>query len=897
MIHFTHFHAPNVAKRYEIVNGLAVKKPAATFKSGPFKTVSVTSMCGLAAFLEKQRPGDFITAGVNQTQPSGMCGLGEGDVHRTKEDFPFASGKPGLLIIDGDNLEELKLHDTNSFAKALELLIGDTDYSLSPSASSGITVNSIVGPVRGIHAFVFIHDASQIPESLEILHKRAVILGYGYPLITKAGVTLIRSLVDTAMKTSNQPCYEGGALLSKGITQDRKISYRQHCDEPRYLNVVPLSLEEDAEFEIKTKELTGSVSEEAAAVRAAWCEARGKTMVEKGCEPQKVKAILDSALSGERPVLQADFEIYTDRYGVKTVRELLADRAKYHGATCGDPLDPDDGVGKAKIYTLNQEGRPAINSFAHGGSVYILEEDLFRDLTDEDIRDLAQNGIPSKGLDSNNSEGYLTDVANGERFAREFHDQLLFIRDTQIILRYDNSMGWAQAPSTVPIQAAKIIVQAMRATAAEAFRQDLGNAKAMLAEATRTSKEPNLKAMINMAKTEDGMSVALEELDADPYLLGVLNGVVNLKTQTLILPSPDILVTKRTNMHFAPVAECPDFERFLNQILPNQLEHEFVIRWLGYLLSGLVTLQFFLFFLGSGSNGKSVLVELMCWLLGDYAQKIHTEMLMKQYRSSQSASPDLVSLAGRRLIYCNETTDGQKLDDARVKELTGGDTITGRVPYATQAVSFRPTHKLVMVGNHAPIIQDDSYGMWRRIKLIPFSQKFKEGDPGFDPYLLDKLKAESAGILNLLLAGFADFQKSGIQVPKSLEDATNVYRSEQDLLEQWITENCTVSPTVNAKKDDLYCDYEHWCRASGVMPISRPRFSRKLTTEKGYAMKTDKRTIIGIGITPWAQREEEITEPQAKAPEEVGGKCSGWDEDGEAIDVYLDRVLGVADGS
>jgi hypothetical protein len=81
------------------------------------------------------------------------------------------------------------------------------------------------------------------------------------------------------------------------------------------------------------------------------------------------------------------------------------------------------------------------------------------------------------------------------------------------------------------------------------------------------------------------------------------------------------------------------------------------------------------------------------------------------------------------------------------------------------------------------------------------------------------------------------------------------------------------------------------------MPISRPRFSRKLTTEKGYAMKTDKRTIIGIGIKPWAQREEEVTEPQAKAPEEVGGKRSGWDEDGEAIDVYLDRVLGVADGA
>jgi archaellum biogenesis ATPase FlaH len=325
-----------------------------------------------------------------------MCGLGEKDVHRTKENFQFASGELGLVIIDSDNLGALNLHDTNSFAKALELLIGDADYSLSPSASSGITVNSIVGPIKGMHAFVFIHDASQIPETLEILHKRSVLMGYGYPLVTKAGVILIRSLVDTAMKTPNQPCFEGGAILAEGLTQDRKISYRQHCDEPRYLNVVPLSLEEDAEFEIKTKELTDSVAEAAAAIRASWLEEHGKKLAAKGFEPGTIKNILDAALSVERPILSSDFEIYTDNYGIKTVRELLADPEVYHEATCGDPLDPDDGVGKAKIYTLNKDGRPAIHSFAHGGATYILEEDLFTDLTKENCADTSISPITSE---------------------------------------------------------------------------------------------------------------------------------------------------------------------------------------------------------------------------------------------------------------------------------------------------------------------------------------------------------------------------------------------------------------------------------------------------------------------------------------------------------------------
>jgi len=349
-----------------------------------------------AEFLETLTPGDFITAGVNQTHPSGMCGLGEGDVHRTKENFQFASGKPGLLIIDGDNLEELKLHGIDSFAGAVEELIGNADYALSPSASSGITVNSIVGPFKGVHAFVFVDDASQIPETLAILHKRAVILGYGYPLITKAGVTLIRSLVDTAMKTPNQPCFEGGAILAEGLTQERKILCSELGETPNFLDIEPLSLEEDAEFEIKTKELTGSVTEEAAAVRASWLEEHGKKLAAKGCEPGTIKKILDAALSGERPILSSDFEIHTDRYGIKTVRELLAEPEVYHEATCGDPLDPEDGAGKAKIYTLNQEGRPAIHSFAHGGATYILEEDLFTDLTKENCADTSISPITSE---------------------------------------------------------------------------------------------------------------------------------------------------------------------------------------------------------------------------------------------------------------------------------------------------------------------------------------------------------------------------------------------------------------------------------------------------------------------------------------------------------------------
>ena len=151
---------------------------------------------------------------------------------------------------------------------------------------------------------------------------------------------------------------------------------------------------------------------------------------------------------------------------------------------------------------------------------------------------------------------------------------------------------------------------------------------------------------------------------------------------------------------------------------------KFLQRWVGYCLSGQVNEQAFAFYFGSGANGKSVFVEIVAWLLGDYAQKIATEMLMQHQRNPQGPSPDIVALKGARLAYANETEEGRRLAEARVKELTGGDTLTGRVPYGKADISFRPTHKLIIAGNHKPEISDMSAGMWRQVLLVGFGETF-----------------------------------------------------------------------------------------------------------------------------------------------------------------------------
>lgn len=198
-------------------------------------------------------------------------------------------------------------------------------------------------------------------------------------------------------------------------------------------------------------------------------------------------------------------------------------------------------------------------------------------------------------------------------------------------------------------------------------------------------------------------------------------------------------------------------------------------------------------------------------------------------------------------MYCSETTDGQRLDDARVKEMTGGDTLQGRELYARSPITFSPTHKLLMVGNHTPIVQDDSDGMWRRIKTLLFPSQFQPGDDGYDPDILAKLKADGPSALNVLLRGFAQFQKSGIQIPESMTRSTQQYRDDQDLFGQWLEDNCVIDSSSTTSKEDLYRNYKWWSESCGVRPLARQRFSRRLT-ERGLKTLPDKRSVKGIEL-------------------------------------------------
>jgi len=453
--------------------------------------------------------------------------------------------------------------------------------------------------------------------------------------------------------------------------------------------------------------------------------------------------------------------------------------------------------------------------------------------------------IKQKNLDA--FEIGLSDVANGVRFAAKFEGSLVWVRDTNDWIMWKDSVGYVKATSDVPMKAAKAVLTDMRDETAKAVKEGK-DAKRMLAEVSRTSKANNLESMIKMAKTEDGMSVSFDRLDSDHYLLGVQNGVLDLKKKELIELTPDCYVVKRAGVAFEPEADAPRFKQFLEEILPDPELREFLMRLLGYLMTGSVREHKWFFFYGEGRNGKGVVARILMKLLGEYAQKIETHILMQGAPKAQNAaSPEILSLQGKRFLSGNETREGQAWDDARIKDMTGGDPQSGRFNHQNNYVQFDPTYKIVVAGNNFPMARDSSKGFWDRIVVFPFNKNLtpEEIDGDLEE---NHLNYELSGIFNLLLDGLEDYLKNGLKVPKTLLDATNKYKDESDLIKQFVRDCCIKDPESKVKVKEVYPEYREWAAENGLAPLAQPRFSRALVKQHGITKGRDQRSFIGIKV-------------------------------------------------
>ncbi len=339
-----------------------------------------------------------------------------------------------------------------------------------------------------------------------------------------------------------------------------------------------------------------------------------------------------------------------------------------------------------------------------------------------------------------------------------------------------------------------------------------------------------LEAMLKLAESEFPLFDSGEGWDADPWLLGVANGVVDLRTGQVREGQQSDKITVHSEIPFDSSAQCPRWEQFLRQIFGgDQLTIEYLHRAVGYCLSAETREQCLFLCHGTGANGKSTFLEVLRRVWSGYAYNLPFSAF--ELRARSSIPNDIAAIAGKRLITAIETNESAQLNEARIKMLTGSDPVTARHLYR-EYFTFPPTAKLWLAFNHLPEVADDSHGFWRRIRLIPFLQCFA-GDSA-DKDLLPKLLAEAPGILAWAVRGCLDWQANGLGAPPNVVAATDAYRRDSDLLDDFVAERCLVSPTVSVSAAALWEAYCDWASLNlERTSLDRRSFSRRLEA-KGF---------------------------------------------------------------
>ncbi len=370
---------------------------------------------------------------------------------------------------------------------------------------------------------------------------------------------------------------------------------------------------------------------------------------------------------------------------------------------------------------------------------------------------------------------------------------------------------------------------------------------------SRTSqKERTIEAAVSLLQDFEPVRIPLALLDADPFRIGLNGGrvVLDLKTGTTRPAQQSDFITKAVKVEcLGDPVKAERWRAFLSQVFGDDAELiDWLQRWCGYLLTGSTAEQAFVFCFGLGANGKSVLADTIRFILGDYARAISAESLTESKRQAGSATPDLAELIGARLAMSSETEDGAALAESLIKSLIAGDTMTVRKLYAAP-VQFTPQFKLMMLGNHKPVIRGNDYGIWRRVRLIPFKRTFKPEER--DPALLDKLRAEASHILAWMVKGCLEWQRRGLfDVPTTIKQATGNYQEEQDLIGRWLSECCTLSPASETSSAEIYDSYKAWCIDNGLRPYSNVALGRQLS-DRGFQPCTVRRGRgwAGLAVT------------------------------------------------
>lgn len=413
-----------------------------------------------------------------------------------------------------------------------------------------------------------------------------------------------------------------------------------------------------------------------------------------------------------------------------------------------------------------------------------------------------------------------SDDGNAQALIDQHGDRLRYCAERGRWLAWDgNVWQWQQTGGGFARELAKDIARALPETGTEAQ-----NHKRRALSAKGTSD------MLIQAATDLRITVTIDDLDAHPWELNTPGGILDLRTGQLRPSDPAKLHTMITSCAPDFTADPAMWLRFLAQTFPLQELVDYMQRLVGYSAVGEVREHLLPFAYGNGGNGKGVFLEALVAVLGDYATTSPNGFLMSSNYAPHTT--EIARLAGKRMVLASEVNEDDRFDEAKVKQLAGGDSLTARF-MRQDDFTFRPSHQIWLMGNHQPAVESGGHSFWRRLRLIPFTHTVADENRIED---LQGILARDHGpaVLAWIAQGAAAYAQVGLQEPAGVKAATEDYAHSVDTVGRFLEEECTLhlgdaaqhfATTVSA----LRSSYDRWCADNGETPLKGRAFQTQLT--------------------------------------------------------------------
>lgn len=420
----------------------------------------------------------------------------------------------------------------------------------------------------------------------------------------------------------------------------------------------------------------------------------------------------------------------------------------------------------------------------------------------------------------------LTDLGNAERFADQFSSQYRYIASRDQWRRWTGKV-WAVDATEERYTAARLVARAIGLEAAAAPSMEAMGAVRKWADASESL--PRQRAMVTLAQSDRSVAATRHQFDADPCLLNTQSGTVDLRSGVLHTHRPEDYCSRITRAAYVPGASSPTWQRLVSWAMCDDAE---LIGWLqravGASLFGHQQEQVFLFAFGGGGNGKGSILNAVRRILGDYACILPGSFFELQRQKPHTT--EIADLFGARFAVGSEVSPSATLDEAKVKELTGGDPVKARRMHQDNE-EHEPTWTLWLQGNSKPRVRGTDRGIWRRMRLIPFLASVADSD--IDRELPNKLLAEADGILTWAIEGAGMWYADRLGLCSAVEAASLEYREAEDIVGQFLEDCCIVDPAAHwsTPKADLRRAFEVWATENGLPILSTKTVADRLAKE------------------------------------------------------------------